>query len=88
MQPLFFRGHSIMLLRMVVQPAYEGIELQDDGSVSRYTYPLHQRSACPEIVLSAPELEAVQTLRRQWCHQLPTFRPLGQAEQPEDVWRL
>lgn len=78
--PIFFRGRSILLIRMVAQPPYEAIELQDDGSVSRYTYPIDQKSASAHIRLSAPELEAIQILRRQWCHQLPSFRPLGQGE--------
>ena len=65
---------------MVVQPPYEGIEIQDDGRVSRFTYPIDGGKQSTRIVLTAPELEAIQKLRRQWCQQIPSFRPLAQPE--------
>lgn len=83
--PIFFRGRSIMLLRMVVRPPYEAIELYDDGEVSRYTYPIDQQSPATRMVLSPPEFAAVQVFRQQWCQQMPVFRPLAQGETFHDL---
>ncbi len=78
--PISFRGHSIALLRMVSRPPYKGIEFEDDGRVSRFTYPIDTGSPSTFTVLTATELEAIQQVRLQWCHQLPTSRPLAPTE--------
>lgn len=80
-----FRGRSIALLRMVSRPPYEGLEVQDDGQASRFSYPIDAGSPSTQFVLTDTELEAIQQLRREWCRQPPTLRPLAQNEPFDDL---
>ena len=78
--PIFFHGNSIVLLRMVSRPPYEGIDVLRDGRVSRFTYPINGSNPSTDSVVTAPELEAIQKLRQQWCQHIPPFRPLAPTE--------
>lgn len=77
---IYFRGNSIMLLRLVSRPPYEGIEVAQDGRVSRFIYPIRGSNPSTNSALTTTELEALQKLREQWCKDVPTFRPLAPTE--------
>lgn len=80
-----FRGDDIALLRMVTQPPYEAITVHRDGRVVRSSYSTTVPSVATYGRVTAAELEAIHQLRRQWCQQVPTFRPLEPGESFYDL---
>jgi len=78
------RANGVAILRMATKTPPEEVEIYDDGYVLRFTRPIQSGYDVRSTLTPAEQAEFRQ-FRRQWCQQVPTFRPLTPTEEFYDL---